>query len=62
MLTSTSRRTIESWFSKPEQPAEQEALLARVRVAVAEELPPGADDDPLDLPWVTTSLRYRRES
>lgn len=42
-------------------PAEQEALLARVRVAVAEGLPPGVDDAPLDLPWVTTSLRYRRE-
>lgn len=41
-------------------PLQQEALLARVRVAVAEELPPGADDDPLDLPWVTTSLRYQR--
>ncbi len=42
-------------------PDEQEALMARVRVAVAEELPPGAEDDLVDLPWVTTSLRYRRE-
>lgn len=41
--------------------AEQDALLARVRVAVAEELPPGADQDPVDLPWVSTSVRYRRE-
>lgn len=42
-------------------PAEQEALLARVRVAVAEELPPGAAEDLVDLPWISTTLRYRRE-
>lgn len=42
-------------------PDEQEALLARVLAAVAEELPPEAEDDAVDLPWVTTSLRYRRE-
>lgn len=41
-------------------PGEQRVLLDRVRDAVEREFPGGGDDETIDLPYVTTCLRYRR--